>query len=309
METFDIVTVGHFAIDQIVTPGFSYMQMLGGSPTYVSLAAGKLGAHVGVISVIGEDFPEAYIKFLQKNNVDLFGVGMVENDVTTSFVLEYYNGKRILWLENLGPKILLEDVPDDFSAKNIHVAPIAGEIAPEVVNELRKRTNILSLDPQGFLREFSANGRTSLRNMLAPSVLEKIDVYKSSSEEIRVVTGLRSLEMAMKRIQEFGVKTVVVTMGAGGAAVLFDDTFCKVPAYMSKTIVDPTGAGDVFAGAFLAEYAKEKDVVWCACVGSAMASFKVETVGPYSLPKKEVVYERAQCLLAKCMSQKTHNKL
>jgi len=309
MKTFDIVTVGHFTIDQIVTSGFSYKQMLGGPPAYVSLAARKLGARVGVISVIGEDFPEAYIKFLQKNNVDLFGVGMVDNDVTTSFVLEYYNGKRILWLDNLGPKILLEDILDDFSAKNIHVAPIAGEIAPEVVRGLRERTDILSLDPQGFLREFSVNGRTSLKNMLSPSILEQIDVYKSSSEEIRVATGLRSLEVAMKKIREFGVKTVVVTMGTGGAAVLFDDTFRKIPAYMSKTIVDPTGAGDTFAGAFLAEYVKGKDAVWCVCVGSAMASFKVETIGPYSLPEKEAVYERAQLLLAKCMHTKTHNEL
>jgi len=309
MRTFDVVTVGHFSIDQIVAPRLNNKQMLGGPPTYVSLAAEKLGVQAGVISVVGEDFPADYIKFLQRNNVDLFGVGIVENDVTTSFVLEYYNGKRILWLENLGPKILLEDLPGDFSAKSIHVAPIAGEVVPEVVGELRERTDVLSLDPQGFLREFSANGRASLKNLLPSSVLEQIDVYKSSSEEIRVVTRLRSLKESMKRIRGFGVKTVIVTMGTGGAAVLFDETFCTIPAYTSKTVVDSTGAGDTFAGAFLAEYVKGKDTVWCACVGSAMASLKVETVGPYSLPEKETVYKRARFLLAKCMKTKTHNGL
>jgi sugar/nucleoside kinase (ribokinase family) len=310
MKTFDLVTVGHLSIDQIITPKLDHKQMLGGSPAYVSLAARRLDARVGIISSVGEDFPEAYIEFLQSNNVDLFEVRIVENDFTTSFVLEYYsNGKRQLWLENLGPPILLEDLPTSFDAKIIHVAPIAGEIAPETVNKLRKRTKILSLDPQGFLREFSKDGRVSVKNLMPQSVLEQIDIYKSSSEEIRVVTGLRSLKKAMKKISGLGVKIVIVTMDAGGAEVFFEETFHRIPAYKPITLVDPTGAGDTFAGAFLAEYVKRKDPVWCACVGAAAASLKIETVGPYSLGGKEAVYHRAKRLYEKCMQRETHNGL
>jgi sugar/nucleoside kinase (ribokinase family) len=310
MKTFDLVTVGHLSIDQIITPKLDRKQMLGGSPAYVSLAARKLDAQVGVISTVGADFPEAYIEFLQGNNVDLFGVRKVKNDFTTSFVLEYYsNGKRQLSLKSLGPQILLEDLPTSFDAKIIHVAPIAGEIAPETVNELRKKTKILSLDPQGFLREFSKDGRVSVKNLMPQSVLEQIDIYKSSSEEIRVVTGLQSLKKAMKKISGLGVKIVIVTMDAGGAEVFFEETFHRIPAYKPATLIDPTGAGDTFAGAFLAEYVKRKDPVWCACVGAAAASLKIEIVGPYSLGGKEAVYSRAECLHEKYMRRETHNGL
>jgi sugar/nucleoside kinase (ribokinase family) len=310
MKTFDIVTVGHFAVDHIQSRRLgTTKKMLGGSPAYVSMAARKLDACVGVVSKVGDDFPQEYIKLLSSKKVDLFGVKKTKNGSTTSFVLRYMNGNRQLLLKSHAPPILTEDVSLAFKAKAIHVAPIAGEISCEVIEELCKRTDTLSLDPQGFLRTFDAKGRVNLKKWADRRILEQVDVFKSSLHEIRKIASSKSLEVSMKKIQDFGVKIVIVTLGSKGAALLFDKTLYRIPVIQPKEQIDLTGAGDVFAGAFLAEFINKRELVWCACAGSAMASLKVESVGPLFLGEKEAIYERAKRLYKKCMSVGTHNGL
>jgi len=300
MKAFDIVTGGHLSIDYIRPPRVNaFKKAIGGSPAYVSFAARKLGARVGVISKVGEDFPKAYVSMLKRSAVDLFGLEMVQNSRTTSFALEYYTESRRLSLKSRAPPITLEDVQLEFEAKAIHVAPIASEISSEVVDALRKKADVLSLDPQGFLRKFNAKGRTSPKKWNADEVLELVDVYKSSLPEIRAVAGKSNLKVMMKRVADYGLKIVIVTLGAKGAAFLFDKTFHHIPSIPPKRLIDPTGAGDVFAGAFLAEYARKKDPLWCACVGSAAASFKVETFGPVLKSTTKEIYERAKDLCEK----------
>jgi len=91
----------------------------------------------------------------------------------------------------------------------------------------------------------------------------------------------------------------VVTRCIKGSTLLFENQFYDVPAGKSKIVVDPTGAGDAYIGGFLAEYVRNKDVLWCACVGSATASFVVEAVGPSRFGEKHEVYERAQRIYEK----------
>ena len=305
MKTFDIVTVGHFSIDHIRPLGTStFKRVLGGSPAYVSFSARKLGAHVGVVSKVGADFPKTYIAMLKRGGIDLFGLERTEASVTTSFALEYSNEKRKLLLKNRAPPISLEDVSLGHNARAVHVGPIAGEISSEVVDALRTKTSLLSLDPQGFLRQFDAKGRTSLRKWKADGILEQVDVYKSSLREAKAVTGKRGLKAAMETLGDIGIKIVIITLGGKGTDLLFDRTFHQIHAFSPRKLVDPTGAGDVFAGAFLAEYLHRKDPLWCACVGSAASSFKVETFGPVLAVTKEAIYRRARVLFERVYSNR-----
>lgn len=300
MRAFDIVTVGHFSIDHVRSPrANAFKRALGGSPAYVSFSARKLGARVGVVSKVGADFPETYVNMLKRGGIDLFGLKRVKDSVTTSFALEYSNEKRRLLLKSRAPPIHLEDISLEFRAATIHIAPIAGEISSEVVDALRAKADVLSLDPQGLLRQFDAKGETSLKKWKANGILERVDVYKSSLREVRAVAGKSNLKVAMKRLGDFGIKVVIVTLGRKGTALFFDKTFHRIPAFPLRKLIDPTGAGDVFAGAFLAEYSCKKDPLWCACVGSAAASFKVETFGPLFHNTKEAIYKRAMDLIEK----------
>jgi len=293
---FDLVTVGHFAIDLTTSPRIvSPKPTLGGPPTYVSLAAVKLGAKVSVVSKVGEDFSKDYLKWLRTHNVDLSGLKRVEGALTTKFVLTYQDGwKRKLQLKARAPPISAGDIPNSLKARAIHVAPIANELSKNAVSKLRRSASILSLDPQGFVRRFDPHGNVSLKRWRQKSVLGLVDVYKSSQDEMKMVTETNDVQLATKKIQDYGVKIVVITRGIRGSTMFFDHTFYNVPAYQTQAILDPTGAGDAFIGAFLAEYIRGKDPPWCACVGSASASFVVEGVGPERFGEREETYERAK---------------
>jgi sugar/nucleoside kinase (ribokinase family) len=292
---FDIVTVGHFAIDTIHSPNTTQTTTLGGPPTYVSVAAARLGAEVSVISKVGSDFPKEYRNWLQHNNVDLSGLKQVEGEATTRFSLKYQAAwKRKLQLKAYAPPIKASDIPSSLEAQVVHIAPVAGELLTGAVRKLRKSAPILSLDPQGFVRSVTTSGSVRHKNWADPSTLELADVYKSSLDEIRIVTGIASLRRAAKRIQDYGVKIVIVTQGMQGSVLLSDEVFQEVPACKPRALVDPTGAGDAYIGAFLAEYLRNEDPFWCACVGSAMASFVVEEVGPHGFGNREETYARAR---------------
>jgi len=302
---FDLVTVGHFAIDTILARKITQPKStLGGPPTYVSVAAAKLGAKVSVVSKVGDDFPEEFLRWLQNNHVDLSGLKRVSNTSTTRFVLEYEGLRRKMRLEARAPSILPRDVSDSLRAKAVHVAPIANELSSAVVSKLRKSAKVLSLDPQGFVRSFDDRGNVVLKGWRELEVLAQIDVFKSSAEEVQAVAGTRSLKLAMRQVADYGPRLVLITRGVRGSGLLFEDSFYSIPLCKPRILVDPTGAGDAFVGAFLAEYARGKDVLWCACVGSGAASFVVEAVGPERFGGRHEVYERANKIYGKVVGKK-----
>ena len=127
-------------------------------------------------------------------------------------------------------------------------------------------------------------------------LLELFDIYKSSLEELQLLTKTKTLRLGMKKIQDIGPKIVLVTKGNNGSTLLFEEHFYDIPIFVPRKIVDPTGAGDTFIGAFLAEYIEKKDPLWCALVGAAASSFIVETIGPRIFGEKKEIYERTKKL-------------
>jgi sugar/nucleoside kinase (ribokinase family) len=253
-----------------------------------------------VISKVGSDFPKEYRDWLQHNDIDLSGLKQVEGEATTRFSVKYQaSGKRKLQLRACAPPITGSDISSSLRAKVVHIAPIADELSVEVVRKLRKSASLLSLDPQGFVRGFTARGIVQSKRWADSSVLEFADVYKSSLDEALLVTGAVDLRQAARRIRDFGVRIIVVTQGMRGSVLLFDEVFQEVPACKPRALVDPTGVGDAYIGAFLAEYTRNKDPFWCACVGSAMASFVVEKVGPHGFGGSEETYARAREIYGK----------
>ena len=298
----DIAVVGHFSIDSILLPSRPHaFMMLGGSVTYVSLVTKRLEANVSVISRVGGDFPEAYVWWLKQEGIDLSGVVKNEAEATTRFELEYNSdlSNRTLRLKSKAAPIKLEDLPKDLHAKAIHIAPIAGEISVEVAEHLKHCTDVLSFDPQGLLRRFDEAGNVTCCSPMDMNMLDMVNVYKSSSEEISVLTGQSDLKAAIKAVHDRGVETVIITMGARGAVLSVEKTIFDIPACQPKAFVDPTGAGDAFMGGFLTEYLRAKDSFWCSCVGSAAASFIVEGLGPTCLGNKEEIYGRANAIYEK----------
>jgi sugar/nucleoside kinase (ribokinase family) len=299
---FDIVSVGHLCIDSISFPNrpLPYI-ILGGSAAYVSLAARRLGASVSIISKVGGDFPEAYFWWLNQEGVNLAEVAKLKQEKTTRFELKYNSdlSNRVLRLTSKAPPITVEDLQKTIKAKVVHLAPVANEISYEVAEKLAKSAKVLSLDPQGLVRVFHENGFVANEPLKDRRILELIDVYKSSQDEIEAATSMTNLKEAIKAVHDFGVETVIVTLGARGAVLSVEGTAYEIPAYTPNKIVDPTGAGDAFIGGFLAEYVRGREILWCGCVGSAAASTVVEGVGPTFLGDRDEIYRRASLLYEK----------
>jgi sugar/nucleoside kinase (ribokinase family) len=306
IQNSDVAVVGHFAIDSIRLPSRSApFVVLGGSVTYVSFVTKRLDATVSIISKVGGDFPEAYMWWLGEEGIDLSGVTKLANEQTTRFELGYSKdlSNRTLKLKAKASSINVSDLPRSLRASAVHVAPIAGEISYKVVERLKGCAEVLSLDPQGLLRRFGKTGNVTSRGQVDKRLFSLINIYKSSLDEISALTGHSDLKSAIKAIHDFGVETVIVTLGAKGAVLSVMGTLYNIPACSSRVFVDPTGAGDAFIGGFLTEYIRQKDSLWCACVGSAAASLVVEGIGPTFFGKKEEIYQRARSVYEKEIKQ------
>ncbi|MEM1586930.1 MAG: PfkB family carbohydrate kinase [Candidatus Bathyarchaeia archaeon] len=292
---FDLITIGHFSIDFILLPGETKPRRRpGGPPTYTSISARKIGATVSVVSKVGRDFPEAYLKWLRRQGVDLSHLRIDESSKTTSFLIRYYLDKeREMILRSRAPPIYAEDIKE-LEARAIHISPIANEVPITLIKKAANITLTLSLDPQGLLRRFNSEGKVSLHGIDDLSFLKYIEVFKASEMELKTLTGSRDTLKALRMVRGLGVKVAIATIGGGGAFISFNDRIFYIPAAQSKKFVDPTGAGDSFIGGFLAEYIKGEDVLWCASVGSSAASYVVEGVGPKGFKGRKKIYERSR---------------
>ena len=306
IQNVDVAVIGHLSIDTILLPSRTApFVVLGGSAAYTSLVAKRLQATASVISKVGGNFPEAYLWWLRQEGIDVSGVIKLADEPTTCFELSYNAdlSDRVLKLKSKGAPICLADVPDDLQAKAIHIAPIDNEVSFEVAEHLKQCTDVLSLDPQGLLRSFDEAGNVTENTSVDTRIFSLINIYKSSQKEIYALTGESELKPAIKAIHDVGVETVIVTMGTKGSVLSVEGAQYNIAACPSQVIVDPTGAGDVFIGGFLTEYLRQKESVWCACVGSAAASLVIEGIGPTYFGKKEEIYQRANSLYEKELKQ------
>jgi 2-dehydro-3-deoxygluconokinase len=301
-KSCDVAAIGHFSLDSIKLPSNKRpCRLLGGAVAYVSLVTQKLNASAAVISKVGSDFPETYLKRLSDAGVSVSGIVEDPSEKTTSFKLTYNEdlSSRKLCLKARGSPITLADLPKTFSPKAIHVAPIAAEIPFEVVERLRSFSKCISIDPQGMTRRFDENGNVTRCAQMDKRILSLVNIYKSSLDEIEVLTAQSNVKKAIEAVHGLGPRIVIVTMGANGSMISVEGTTYPVPACKSNRVVDPTGAGDVFIGGFLTEFTRKKDPLWCACVGSAAASLVVEDVGTTFFGEKEEIYRRASVIYEK----------
>ncbi len=305
-QSSDIAVVGHLSIDTIILPKRTApFVILGGAAAYTSFAAKRLDATAFVISKVGGNFPQAYLWWLEQEGIDVSTVIKLAAEPTTSFELTYGKDlyERTLRLKSKGLALSANDVPKDFHANAVHIAPIANEVPYELVEELKQHTDVLSLDPQGLLRSFDEAGKVSENAEVDNQIFSLINIFKSSQNEIYALTGESELKPAIKAIHDVGIETVIVTLGAKGSVLSVEGAQYHIDPCPSQVLVDPTGAGDVFIGAFLTEYIRQKESLWCASVGSAAASCVIEGIGPTYFGKKEEIYRRATELYEKKLKQ------
>lgn len=298
-----IAVIGHLTIDEIEIEGRSYTNM-GGTACYASLAARVLDADVKIFTRIGEDFPRMYLEVLEDAGVDLSGMVVGEDERSTRFRLTYMWDQRRLRLLSRAGEIELSDFMEELrSFDAVYLGPVAWEINMESIIRLSGQVGKLALDPQGLMRMTDEMGFIKLRRL--DLEIPGLWILRISREEAEVLTGsMNAIEMP-SCLRRAGAEITILTLGGLGSMISYGPNIIRVPCYETR-VVDSTGAGDVFGGAFIASYLDCGDLWWAAAMASAMASIVVE--GPSFKPlispgvrgeaerRAEMIYDRIEPL-------------
>ncbi|MCA9682797.1 MAG: sugar kinase [Myxococcales bacterium] len=278
-----LVVVGSVAVDWVITPKAERHESVGGAAVFFAMAAAPRLASaesqgaVQLVGVIGEDFPKPALADLQGAGVDLEGLerssgktfrwkGRYHEDMNSRDTLETH----LNVFENFSPKLPAGYRESEF----LFLANIQPTLQLDVLRQMSKRPRLVGLD--------TMNLWISIAHDALLEVLSQVDVLTVNEEEALQLTAEINLVRAARRIRELGPHTVVIKRGEYGALCFGpEDTMFAAPALPLEDVVDPTGAGDSFAGGFMAHLARTGDlspqnvrqaVIW----GSTMASFCVQ---------------------------------
>jgi len=290
-----LLAVGTVAFDAIETPFGKTDKILGGSATFVGLAASHFGIKTGIVSVVGEDMPQANLTMLNERNIDTTGIEIVKGGKTFFWSGKYHNDMNsrdtlITELNTLAD--FTPVVPESFKDSKI---VMLGNLHPltqsSVLDQMTEKPNLVILDTMNFWMDSALE---DLKN-----VIKRIDVITINDEEARQLSGEYSLVNAAKKIHEMGPKYVVIKKGEHGALLFNEGNMFFAPALPLAEVFDPTGAGDTFAGGFAGYIAKTEDISFenmknAVIYGSNLASFCVEKFGTERMQEltKEEVHER-----------------
>ena len=275
-----LLAVGTVAFDAIETPFGKTDKILGGSGTYVSLAASNFGVETGVVSVVGGDFPQSYLDMMKGKDINTDGLEEVKEGKTFFWSGKYHNdmNSRDTLITELNVLETFQPVvPESFKDAEI---VMLGNLHPltqaSVLDQMNKKPKLTVLDTMNFWMDIAlADLHTALK---------RIDVITINDEEARQLSGEYSLVNAAKKIHEMGPKYVVIKKGEHGALLFSEGKTFFAPALPLAEVFDPTGAGDTFAGGFCGYLAKTEDISFenmknAIIYGSNLASFCVEKFG------------------------------
>ncbi len=290
-----IVTVGSIAFDTLETPAGKAERVLGGSGNYFSIAA-SFYAPVQVVGVVGDDFPESHLEWLGQRQIDVSGVERVPGE-TFHWVGSYDTNMneaktlstRLNVFEHFDPKLKATHRSSPYA----FLANIDPVLQQRVLDQMES-PKLVACDSMNF---WIAGKPEELKK-----TLRRVDILSINEGEAYLLSGERNLAQAAQRIRAMGPAVLIVKRGEYGAAMFTTHGTFMAPAYLVDRVVDPTGAGDSFAGAFmgyLAEagahrnMAKETPEIWetllrkAVVAGCVMASFTVEDFSIHRLMRLE----------------------
>ena len=271
-----LLVVGSLGLDTVATPFDKVENALGGSATYISLAASYSSGPVYLMGIVGEDFPRKYIDLLESRNVDLEGLKIVEGGKTFRWSGKYHydlNVRDTLLTELNVFEEFNPILPEKYKkSKFVCLGNIDPALQIKVLDQMEKPQFVVC-DTMNYWIE---GKKDDLMNLLPRS-----NVLIINDSEARLLAKEPNLIKASKVIRDMGPEILIIKKGEHGALLFTDDIIFSAPAYPLEMIYDPTGAGDSFAGGFIGYLHKTQDLgaenmKRAVIYGSAVASFCVE---------------------------------
>jgi len=271
-----LLVVGSLGLDDVTTPFHNVENALGGSATYISLAASYFSGPISLVGVVGDDFPKEYVNLLEAHNIDLEGLQIIEGGKTFRWSGKYHydlNARDTLLTElNVFEKFDPIIPPTYTKSKFVCL----GNIDPTLQNKVLDQ-----LDNPHFVVCDTMNYWIEGKPKELHKVLKRANVLIINDSEARLLAKEPNLIKSAKAIREMGPEVLIIKKGEHGALLFAEDVIFSAPAYPLEVINDPTGAGDTFAGGFIGYLLKTEDISsknlkHAVVYGSAMASFCVE---------------------------------
>jgi sugar/nucleoside kinase (ribokinase family) len=275
-----LLTVGTVAFDSIETPRGSAEQIVGGAATYISLAASYFTKPIQLVSVIGDDFPEAELDYMRQSGVNLDGLQVRKGEKSFFWAGRYHDNMNARDTLDTQLNVLADFdpvLPDSYkSPEFVMLGNLTPSVQQRVIDQLTETPRLIVLDTMNFWMD------TAMDSLI--SVIANIDVLVINDEEARQLSGEYSLVKASEKIINMGPKYLVIKKGEHGALLFHGESIFFAPALPLAEVFDPTGAGDTFAGGFIGYLSQTGDLSFenmkrAVIYGSAMASFCVEKFG------------------------------
>lgn len=269
-----ILVVGSVAYDTVETPSGRADDALGGSATFFATAA-SLFTSTRLVAVVGEDFREQDLDFLRTRRADLAGVRR-EAGRTFRWGGRYHasmNHRDTLFTELNVFESFSPEIPTAWrDSEYVFLGNIAPELQLRVLEQVRS-PRFVACDTMNFWIQGQRDAVVHL--------LSRVDALIINDEEALMLSGAHTVIAAAARIQQMGPKTVIIKRGEHGALMFNNGDTFYTPAYPLEVVVDPTGAGDTFAGGFMGWLASTGDLSGASMrravvTGTLMASFSVE---------------------------------
>jgi sugar/nucleoside kinase (ribokinase family) len=276
-----LLVVGTVAFDAIETPFGKTDKIIGGAASYIALAASYFYNEIGLVSVVGEDFPQDFLDTLTSKGVNLDGLEIKKGEKSFFWSGKYHadmNSRdtidtQLNVLANFNPIVPEQYKEVDF----LMLGNLMPLVQQQVISQLTKRPKLVVLDTMNFWMDTAHDELVK--------TISQVDVLTINDAEARQLSGEYSLVKAAQKILDMGIKYLIIKKGEHGA-LLFN----------KEEVFDPTGAGDSFAGGFIGYLAKTGDISFenmkrAIIHASAMASFTVEKFGTerlMNLSKKDV---------------------
>jgi len=285
--------VGTVAYDDIETAYGSSGRTLGGSGTYIALACAHFKTLSSVVSVVGGDFEQKHLDLLNKKGVQTSSIEIISNGKTFYWKGKYHKNwnKRdtitteLNVLEEFNP-LVSEEFKSSFVVVLGNLHPL---VQKSVLDQLSGSPKAIILDTMNFWMD------TALEDL--KNVIKRVNIIVINDEEAKQLSGKESLFEAADEILKLGPKYIIIKKGENGSALFGQNQHFNLPAFQVNNVIDPTGAGDTFAGGFSGFLSEKQDISFeslkdAMVHGTVMASFCVENFGTRSmenLKKQELI--------------------
>lgn len=275
-----MLTVGTVAFDSIETPFGKVDKIVGGACTYISLAASYFCKDIKLVSVIGDDFPQSELDYLEKRGVHLDGLQVKQGEKSFFWAGKYHENmnQRDTLVTDLNVLADFDPIlPEAWKSQEyVMLGNLTPDVQMRVLDQLSTKPKLIALDTMNFWMDIAM---PRLKEVIA-----RVDVLIINDEEARQLAGVHSLYTAAQMIHDMGPKYLVIKKGEHGALLFNREEIFFAPALPLAEVFDPTGAGDTFAGGFMGYVASTDDISFenmkrGIIHGSAMASFCVEKFG------------------------------